>query len=125
MPKRRRAEPRDPADEGLLPLSPPVYHVLLALGKDTLHGYAIMQAFEELTDGREQLLPGTLYATISRMVESGLVEETEPPDPAADARRRYYRVTKHGRAVAAAESERLRLLLKVARHQGIQAERSR
>lgn len=103
----------------VLPLSPPVFHVLLALGRGTAHGYAIMQSFEELTGGREQLLPGTLYATLARMVESGLLEETEPPEPDADARRRYYRATTWGRAVAAAEAERMRLLLDVAEGRGV------
>ncbi len=99
----------------LLPLSPPVYHVLLALGdRDrAMHGYAIMQSFEELTGGREQLLPGTLYATLRRMVEAGLLAETDAPE-GADARRRYYRVTERGRAVAAAESARMRRLLELA-----------
>ena len=102
----------DPQD--LLPLSPPVYHVLLALGQGTLHGYAIMQSFEQLTSGGEQLLPGTLYATLARMVETTLLEETDPTDPESDGRRRYYRVTTFGRSVAAAESERMRRLLEVA-----------
>lgn len=101
----------------LLPLSPPVYHVLLALGDDVLHGYAMMQAFEALTGGAEQLLPGTLYATLARMVETGLLEEAASPDPGADARRRYYRVTAFGRAVAGAETARLARLVDVARAQ--------
>jgi DNA-binding PadR family transcriptional regulator len=104
----------DAALEALLPLSPPVYHVLLALGRETMHGYAIMQAFDELTDGQEQLLPGTLYATLRRMVEGALLEEVEPPAPDGDARRRYYRVTDRGREVAAAETARMRRLLDVA-----------
>lgn len=105
----------DPSDlQELLPLSPPVYHVLLALGSSALHGYAIMRAFEDLTGGREQLLPGTLYATLRRMVEGGLLEEVDPPSPGDDARRRYYRVTERGRALAVAESARMQRLLDVA-----------
>jgi DNA-binding PadR family transcriptional regulator len=111
--------------EELLPLSPPVYHVLLALGTDTLHGYAIMQAFEDLTEGAERLLPGTLYATLARMVETGLIEEAEPPDESTDARRRYYRLTPHGRRVAAAESDRMRRLLDVADAQNVAPEGAR
>ncbi len=107
--------PASPPDlDALLPLSPPVYHVLLALGAEAMHGYAIMQAFDELTGGREQLLPGTLYATLRRMVEGGLLREVEPPSPDDDARRRYYRVTERGRALAAAESARMQRLLDVA-----------
>ena len=103
----------------LLPLSPPVYHVLLALGRETLHGYAIIQTFARLTDGTDELLPGTLYATLARMVSTGLLVEADPPDPDADARRRYYRATELGRALARAESERLHRLLGVARAQRI------
>lgn len=99
-----------------LPLTPPVFHVLLALGEGPLHGYGIMREFEERTGGRESLLPGTLYATLARMLEGGLVEELpEPPEPGADRRRRYYRLTELGRRVARAEAERLALLLRVAR----------
>lgn len=110
--------------ERQLPLSPPVYYVLLALGSDTLHGYAIMRSFDTLTGGGERLLPGTLYATLARMVETGLIEESDPPEPGGDARRRHYRVTSFGRAVAAAESERLRRLLDVAEAQRIVSERA-
>lgn len=117
------ARPQDPRES--LPLSPPVYHVLLALGDETLHGYAIMQAFEALTGGAEHLLPGTLYATLARMVETRLLEETSPPEPGADARRRYYRVTAWGRAVAGAESERIRLLLDLAHRRRLLPERGR
>jgi DNA-binding PadR family transcriptional regulator len=103
----------------LLPLSPPVYHVLLALGKSAKHGYAIMQTFEEMTGGTEQLLPGTLYATLARMVETGLLEETDPPGPDTGRRRRYYRVTPRGHRVAALEGDRLSRLLELARVQGM------
>lgn len=105
---------REPAD--LTPLSAPVYHILLALGDASLHGYAIMQEFERKTDGREAILPGTLYATIGRMLEAGLLEElSSPPADSTDSRRRYYRVTEFGRAVAAAETERMARLVAVAR----------
>ena len=99
------------------PLSPPVFHVLLALGDDVLHGYAIMQRFEEITRGTEQLLPGTLYVTLARMVEQGLIEEARPPagEQSGGAPRRYYRLTARGRAGGRAESERLRRLVQVAK----------
>jgi DNA-binding PadR family transcriptional regulator len=109
-----RPVPR-PDPETFLPLTAPEYHVLLALGGRALHGYAMMQTLEEKTDGRDALLPGTLYATLARMVARGLLEELdEPPEPDADRRRRYYRVTPLGRDVARAESARLRRLLRVA-----------
>ena len=115
MRDERRVE--DPGQ--LLPLSPPVYHVLLALGDDVLHGYAIMRTFSDLSRGSEELLPGTLYATLARMVETGLLSEADPPEAGADARRRYYRRTEWGRLVATAESERMRLLLEVASARGL------
>lgn len=100
-----------------LPLSPPVYHVLLALGGEVLHGYAIMQRFEELLEGADQLLPGTLYATLARMAESGLIEEARPPrgEESAGPPRRHYRVTARGKLVAQHETERMRRLVAVAR----------
>lgn len=112
--------PRKPvaaaADAGL-PLSPPVFHILLALGDDVLHGYAVMQRFQELTGGRDELLPGTLYATLARMVESGLIREAAAPrgDHSEGAPRRHYRVTAKGREAAQAESQRMRRLVEVAR----------
>jgi len=102
--------------EAFLPLTVPEYHVLLALGHDALHGYGMMQALEERTGGADMLLPGTLYTTLARMVGKGLLDElARPPEPGADARRRYYRATELGLAVAKAESARLARLLRVAR----------
>lgn len=102
--------------ESFLPLTTPELHVLLALGEDALHGYGMMQSLEEKTAGRDALLPGTLYTTLARMVEKGMLEELpEPPDPQADRRRRYYRATPLGLAVARAETARLARLLGVAR----------
>lgn len=109
-----------PDAASFLPLTAPEYHVLLALGDQALHGYAMMQALDAKTGGREALLPGTLYTTVARMVDRGLLEElAEPPDPAADRRRRYYRVSALGRAVARAESGRLRRLLAVAERESL------
>ena len=110
---------RDP--EALLPLKQATYQILLALGDEVMHGYAIMQAVAGLTDGRESILPGTLYAALARMVDERLVEESPPPqdDPSGGPPRKYYKRTKFGRAVARAESERLRALLEVARAQRI------
>jgi DNA-binding PadR family transcriptional regulator len=106
---------RDP--EELLPLSPAVFHVLLALADAERHGYGIIKEVEARTDGRVRLGPGTLYGSIKRMLEQGLVAESdERPDAELDdERRRYYRLTDFGRRVAAAEAERLAGLVKVAR----------
>jgi DNA-binding PadR family transcriptional regulator len=106
---------RDPAS--LLPLKQSIYRVLLTLGDgELLHGYAIMQVVSEMSGGRETILPGTLYAALARMVDEGLVEVRDGPadDPSGGPRRRYYRRTAFGRAVARAESERLRALLDIA-----------
>ena len=111
---------RDPAT--LLPLKQAAYQILLALDDgELLHGYAIMQAIAAMSGGRESILPGTLYAALARMVDDGLVEESAPrnDDLSGGPARRYYRRTKFGRAVARAESERLRALLAVARAQNI------
>jgi DNA-binding PadR family transcriptional regulator len=119
---------RRPQD--LIPLSPPVFHILLAIGNGRMHGYAIMQEIEDRTNGTVSVLPGTLYSSIGRMLEDGLLSETsDRPNPSVDDhRRRYYRVTKFGKAVARAESERMARLLDVARDKnlfsGLTAERS-
>ncbi len=106
---------RDP--EELLPLSPAAFHVLLALAEGERHGYGIIKDVESRTGGRVRMGPGTLYGAIKRMLDEGLIEESdERPDAALDdERRRYYRLTEFGRRVAAAEAERLLGLVKVAR----------
>lgn len=108
-----------PDPEALLPLKRATFQVLLALGDEPMHGYAIMQAIATMTDGREAILPGTLYAALARMVDDKLVEEKNGDDVSGGPQRRYYRRTSFGRAVARAESERLRALLDVARAQKI------
>jgi DNA-binding PadR family transcriptional regulator len=110
---------RDPAE--LIPLKQSTYQVLLALGDgEAMHGYAIMQVVATMTEGRETILPGTLYAALARMVDERLVTESAPQDDASGGpARRYYKRTSFGRAVARAESERLRALLDVARAQNI------
>src|SRR5918993_2355837 len=112
--------PKDPAS--LIPLKQSVYRVLLALPDgELMHGYAIMQALADMTGGRETILPGTLYAALARMADEGLVEEREAPaaDASGGPKRRYYRRTRFGKAVARAESERLDGLLRIAREQKI------
>lgn len=103
--------------EDFLPLSPQVFHVLLALAGNDLHGYAIIQEVASQSDGVLVLGAGTLYTALKRLLANGLVEELdERPDPELDdQRRRYYRLTPFGKAVAKAEAARLAELLKVAR----------
>ena len=106
--------------ERLLPLPPAVLHILIALGDSEKHGYAMMQEVADRTDGRVRMSPGTLYGSIRRMLGDGLIEEFFRRGAAADdERRRYYRLTKFGRTVAAAEAERLAALLHHARLQGL------
>jgi DNA-binding PadR family transcriptional regulator len=103
--------------EELLPLTPAVLHVLLALADEERHGYGIMKEVEGRTGGEVRLGPGTLYGAIKRMLADGLIEEShERPDPELDdQRRRYYRITDFGRRVAGAEAERLAGLVNTAR----------
>ena len=100
-----------------LPLSPPVFYVLLAVADHERHGYAIMQEVERRTEGKVRLLPGSLYSTLKRMVAGSLIEECDGAGAGQsdDERRRYYRITKHGKAVAAAEADRMATLIAVAR----------
>ncbi len=105
---------RDP--RSLLPLTPAVLHILLALADGERHGYGIMREVEGRTGGEVRLGPGTLYGSIKRMLAEGLIEESdERPDPEMDdQRRRYYRLTEFGRRVAGAEAERLATLVNMA-----------
>ena len=93
----------------LLPLTPPVFHILLALVDEERHGYGIMQDVARQTNDALQLGPGTLYGCLKRMLAAGLVEESdERPDPALDdERRRYYRMTALGQRAVRAEAQRL------------------
>src|SRR5262249_37454158 len=99
--------------ESLLPLKPNWFHILLSLSEDEQHGYGIMQQVLERTHGKVRLCPTTLYGTIKKLIEAGLIEESEErPEPQLDdARRRYYRLTAFGRRVLAGESERLEELV--------------
>jgi len=93
----------------LLPLTPPVFHILLALADEERHGYGIMQDVARQTNDALQLGPGTLYGCLKRMLAAGLVEESdERPDlELDDERRRYYRMTALGRDTVRAEASRL------------------
>lgn len=102
--------------EDMLPLTPAVFHILLALADGEKHGYAIMQEVAAITNREMKMGPGTLYGSIKRMLEIGLVDESdERPDPALDdERRRYYRLTSFGEQVARAEGKRLKALVQTA-----------
>jgi len=103
--------------ESFLPLTPAVFHILLALADGERHGYAIMQEVTQSTEGRIRMGPGTLYGNVKRMLSDRLIEESdERPDPALDdERRRYYRLTGFGSKVASAELRRMSTVVKSAR----------
>ena len=110
---------REPIDQ-LLPLPPTTFHILLALLDEERHGYAIIQDVEARTRGELRLSAGTLYRSIARMVEQGLIAEVARRRAAAgDPRRRYYRLTPFGTAVARAEMRRLSDLVRLARARGL------
>jgi len=102
--------------ETMLPLTPAVFHILLALADGEKHGYGIMKEVTQRVEGSMHMGPGTLYGSLGRMLESGLIEVSEErPDPEMDdERRRYYRLTSFGLRVTEAESRRLAQLLRIA-----------
>ncbi|HJR59642.1 MAG TPA: PadR family transcriptional regulator [Vicinamibacterales bacterium] len=106
--------------DALLPLPPATFHILLALAGEERHGYAIIQDVAARTGGEVRLSAGTLYRSIQRMQEQGLIEESRrrPAPDEDDERRRYYLLTGFGQAVARAEVRRLTQLLKLARASG-------
>ena len=112
--------------DALIPLPAAAFHILLALAEDDLHGYAIIQHVAARTGGELRLSAGTLYRSIQRMLEQGLIIETrERPAPEMDdERRRYYRITPFGAAVARAEARRLTRLVKLARARGFAPEKA-
>ena len=117
----RRARPAPPDAESFLPLHRDTFHILVALADRDRHGYAVMQDVLERTSGKLRLSPSSLYASIRRLLEQGLIEElADRPDPVLDdERRRYYRLTRLGKDVAKAEARRLERLLGDARASGL------
>lgn len=109
-----QSQTREPAE--MLPLTPAVFHILLALADGERHGYSIMQEIAAHTRGSLRIGPTTLYRSIKHLLANGLIVEVEErPDPALDdERRRYYRLTTFGQQVALAETQRLEQALAVA-----------
>jgi DNA-binding PadR family transcriptional regulator len=103
------------------PLTPAVFHILLALADGEKHGYSIMKDVEKQTNGKIKLGPGTLYGSIKRMLLAGLIEESdERPDPTLDdERRRYYRLSGLGQNVLSVESQRLEQAVNIARQKQV------
>jgi DNA-binding PadR family transcriptional regulator len=100
--------------EAFLPLTAPVFHVMLALADEPKHGYAILKEVDERTHRKVQLSSGTLYAIMKRLLNDGLIEEIEDRRAHMDERRRSYRLTRLGRRVAEAEARRMEDLLRTA-----------
>jgi DNA-binding PadR family transcriptional regulator len=117
---------RDPDPSTFLPLPPATFHILLAVADEDRHGYAIIQDVAARTGGELKLSAGTLYRSVQRMMEQGMiVEPRERPEPEYDdERRRYYRITPFGRKVAEAEARRLAQLVRMARQRGFAPGRS-
>jgi DNA-binding PadR family transcriptional regulator len=107
----------EPDAESFLPLPASVMHIIVALANGDKHGYAIMRDIADVSDGVVRMGSGTLYGSIKRMLDQGLIEEAEQrPDPALDdERRRYYRLTQFGHRVGAAEHRRLSALVDAGR----------
>ena len=115
----------DPSPDDQLPLPAATFHILVALSDADRHGYAIMLEVAERTGGRTKLNPGTLYTTIHRLLEQGLIVELDArPAGDDDQRRRYYRLTPFGRQVATRELARLSELVALGRHAGLAPKRS-
>src|SRR5262244_171604 len=100
-----------------IPLKPQWFHIMLSLAGEEQHGYGIMQEVLERTHGKVRLWPATLYGSIKRLIEAGLIEESDerPAPELDDARRRYYRLTKLGKRVLDAECQRLQGLVRTIR----------
>lgn len=116
-------KPRRSKDDDRSPLSLPWIYILLSLADGPRHGYGIMREVEARTDGEVNIWPATLYGAIKRMLAAGLIEDA--PDGVAegdDARRSYYRLTGHGRAVLMQETARLARLLRIAEEKEVAGE---
>lgn len=113
--------PAQTIPESREPLTPAMFHILLALAGEDLHGYAILKEVALRTGGKVRLSTGTLYGIIKRMLADGLIVElrSRPAESEDDERRRYYRLTAQGRQVAVAEAERMDEILSVARSRNL------
>src|SRR5262245_60043930 len=114
--QKSSAKKASPDPEALLPLTPAMFEILVALADGARHGYSIMQEVGARTEGRVRIGPGTLYRSIQRLLEGGLIVESDerPVQEMDDERRRYYQLTDFGYRVAVAEAQRLAELVAVA-----------
>lgn len=119
---RRLEDDRSP--ETFLPLHRDTFQILVSLADRDCHGYAILRDIEERTGEVRSITPSTLYSTIHRLLENGLIEELAERPAEDDERRRYYRLTALGRRVAELEARRLERLLRAARSGGLLPKRT-
>jgi DNA-binding PadR family transcriptional regulator len=112
------SRPTEAGGQEQSPLTPAMFHVLLALVDEEMHGYAILKEVERRTEGKVRLSAGTLYGIIKRLnSENWIVESNKRPAAGLDdERRRYYRLTEEGRGIAVAEARRLQELVAMARN---------
>ena len=111
--------------QAFLPLKTNWFHILLSLAAEEQHGYGIMQEVLDRTSGKVHLWPATLYGTLARLIDAGLIEESEerPAEELDDARRRYYKLSRLGRRVLDLESQRLEDLVSLLRAKRRQVKR--
>ena len=105
----------------LLPLTPAVLYVLFALADGEKHGYAIMQEMSVVSDGKFRIGPGTLYTTLQRLLDLGLIEEVKWSRSPEDSRRRYYRLMGSGKSLLEAELARMDSVMRLARRRKLVA----
>ena len=117
---------KDPSIADLLPLPTATFHILIALADQDRHGYAVIQDVETRTNGAVRLSAGTLYRTLQRLLEQGLIVEVDerPAPEMDDQRRRYYRLTPFGREAAEAETTRLSMMIELAHARGLTPSRA-
>lgn len=108
-------------DPKTIPLRPPVFHILLALSGGDRHGLGIADEVEHASGGVTELGPGTLYRSLSEMVDAGLIRAVAAPSQAPDPRRKYYRITRAGRDLLSAEAQRLQRLVDAVRARNLQS----
>jgi DNA-binding PadR family transcriptional regulator len=112
---------QDPAE---LPLRTAVFHILLALSGSDMHGLGIADDIEQASEGLVEMGPGTLYRTLSELVDAGLVRSVAAPERGSDPRRKYYRITRAGKLLLVAEVERLQRLVRSARARNVVPDRA-
>ena len=100
-------------------MTPTFFYLMLALAEGSRHGHAMAREIEQRSQGAVKLGPGSLYWSLGRLAEVGLIEEADAPEDETDRRRRYYALTSYGREILARETARLEQIVDYARAQRI------